>query len=223
MSGCLSNADAREALGGLHSLKYGVPSIWPHFDGFSAQNPGRHGASIWPMVNGLLALAAGQAGEADVLARQLDTIALLAKKSQWDFREVYNGETGLPDGGWQIADRPDFGGLIVSSAPDGSGCYHWLSCHWQTWSATAFLGAVIYGVFGLRIARDHITLVPCIPSAMSRLCLADIPLDGHLMTIEITGNGTRIESISADGEVCIDGIIKRPLCKDLWLRCSMQP
>ncbi len=91
---------ARFVVAGAHREPKGIVSIWPPFPGFSVEHPGRHNNSIWPLVNGLWAHAAGTTGATQTMADEIVGLAILALASH-DFSEIYNARTGEAEGGWQ--------------------------------------------------------------------------------------------------------------------------
>ncbi len=142
LSGILEKAEADRLIAGAHVGRYGVPSIWPDFKRFSADQPGRHNNLVWPHVNTFFAEAALKAGHKDKFIFELRNLADLAvNKSGGYFFEIYNPETGMPDGGWQK------GGNLNSSKG-------------QTWCATGYLSLIYRGVFGLEYTEDGLVVAP---------------------------------------------------------------
>ena len=111
----------------------GVPCVWPAFSPYNRKGYGRHSGTVWPHIQGFWALAALKAGRKDLFDRELFTLARHAVRDG-QFAEIYHPEDGRIYGGIQ----------------EGGGEYlEWRSCANQTWSATAFLAMVFYGIFGL--------------------------------------------------------------------------
>ncbi len=157
---------ARQIMKNCYRSKYGLLSIWPPFEGVSSiERPVRHNNLVWGVVNGYFMQAAAKWGDADVLGEELETLANLAIKND-GFWEIYNGESGMPDGGWQV------------------GC-HWESAPDQTWSATGFLAGIVFGVFGITLGEDRLTLNPCLPKNIGNIQLRGIQFRNVTLDIEL--------------------------------------
>lgn len=177
----------------------GLVSVWPPFEEISSlEKPLRHNNLIWPFVNGFFADAAAKYGRADLLETELRNIAEMAVESR-GFYEIYNPQTGKPDGGWQC------GG-------------HWDSVSDQTWSATGFIRMVVYGLFGVDLQEDGIVFRPCVPDCMRPMRLDGLRIRGVEMDLilhEKTGEELRILinkeeknriNFSAPGKYCVEYI-----------------
>lgn len=159
----------------------GLVSIWPPFEGISSEaKPIRHNNLIWPVVNGFFIQAAAKAGAAEVVGQELECQAELALKNN-GFWEIYNPETGLPDGGWQIGQ-------------------HWDSVQNQTWSATGFLGGLVFGVFGIRLSEEEIVFQPCLPKGFGPMQIRGLRFRDVVLDICLEGSGTKVNSILINGE-----------------------
>ena len=123
----------------------GTVSIWPPFEGlYSDEKPGRHNNVVWPFLNGLMIQAAARCGQLNFVDTELKKITELVKESKYHFYEIYSPYTKKAFGGWQV-------GRV------------WDSCHDQTWSATCYIGAVIFGVYGIKAEQKGISFAPCVP------------------------------------------------------------
>lgn len=159
----------------------GLMSIWPPFEGLSSvEKPVRHNNLVWPVVNGFFMQAVGKWGFADVLGDELEKMACLAVKND-GFWEIHNGETGVPDGGWQV----------------GS---HWGSVENQTWSATGFLAGIVFGVFGITLEEDKLTLKPCLPKNIGNIQLKGIRFRNVILDIELRRNQDDTISVFVNGK-----------------------
>ena len=117
----------------------------------------------------------------------LTHLALDEDKGNYDFREIYNPNTGQPDGGYQ-----DWG--------ESRRNFHWQSCKLQTWSATAYISMVLNGILGLRFSEDSLSFAPYLPAKINLIELKDINYRNSKLDIEVTGNGNSIKSFSIDGK-----------------------
>jgi glycogen debranching enzyme len=179
---------AAAVLAGIHREPYGVVAVWPPFERFDEEHPGRHNAIVWPMVTALWGLAAARRGRTDLLALALRDVAGLAADGR--FWELHHARTGAVDGGWQV-------GRQWPSEPD------------QTWSATGYLRLIHSGLFGLVPRPDGLRLAPRLPVGWGPVTLHDLPYRGASLTVTLTGAGSRIRSSTVDGRPA------RPVLTDL--------
>lgn len=160
-------------------------SIWPPFAGISSvEKPLRHNNLIWPVVNGFFVTAAAQCGRSDIVGDEIKNLALLVKNDGDTYSEIYDPESGKADGGWQ--------------------CGHiWESVRDQTWSATAFIRSIVFGVFGITLREEKIEFHPCLPENFGTVSLTGIRFRDVEMDITLRGKGSRVEKIEirkADSE-----------------------
>lgn len=163
--------------------KYGITSVYPDFPRYSAEQPGRHNNIIWPMVNGFFAQASISAGNKVAFTNELNSLTRLAldkDKGNYQFWEIFNPYTGKPDGGWQVDKQ-------------------WPSCRLQTWSATAYLNMVLYGLAGVRLENDGISFEPYLPQNIHNLEIKDIKYNKSVLNLAIKGNGSKIKSFKLNG------------------------
>ena len=179
--GVASPAQTRSILRTVHRSPHGILSSWPYFARFSPDRPGRHNGIVWPLVNGMFACAAAQAGRVDLYRDEVENAALLASGSGHRFFEIYNGETGVPDGGWQN-DR------------------HWDSQPDQTWSATAYLRMIDSGLFGMKFTPTSLLFSPTLPAQWGPVTLAGVHYRAAVLTIALTGSGDHIARFLYDGK-----------------------
>jgi len=138
----LTQEEALEVTKHKYVSKYGIPSVWPDFKRFTPEKPGRHNNLVWPHVNTLYAEAALKAGNKDQFCFELRNLATLAlDKSDGHFYEIYNPNTGLPDGGWQK------GGDLNSSID-------------QTWCATGYISMIFKGLWGMDYTEQGLVIKP---------------------------------------------------------------
>ncbi len=173
--------EARSVVRHTEWMKFGVPDVWPDFARYSAERPGRHNAMVWPMVEGFWGDAAARAGDTNGFARAMSGVAALALGSGGDFYEIYNGTTGVPDGGWQV----------------GS---HWQSQPNQTWSATAYLRMVFTDLFGMRFRPGGIAFQPTLPRGWGAVRLDGIRYRGAVLDVQLRGYGDRVKRFRLDGK-----------------------
>ena len=170
--------------------KYGITSISPDFPRYSKDMPGRHNNIIWPMVNGFFAKAAIETKNYETFNHEFSSLTHLAldeDKGNYNFREVYNPYSGKPDGGYQAwgESRPN---------------YHWESCKFQTWSATAYISMVINGLFGMKFNTESLSFAPFLPEGISSIELKDLAYRDSKLNITIEGKGHTVRSFTLDGK-----------------------
>ncbi|KOV78065.1 glycosyl hydrolase family 65 protein [Nocardia sp. NRRL S-836] len=182
--GVANPAQARSIVARAGEMTWGMPDTFPHWDRYSEAQPGRHNAIVWPLVQGLWAKALAHHGDQDGFAAQTARLAKLAGNNS-GFWEIYNGTTGVVDGGWQR-----LGGTVK---------FHWGSEPDQTWSATAFLDMVHTGLFGLRFTDRGLTFAPTLPAGWGDVTLRDVRYRDADLTISLRGAGTTIRSVTVDG------------------------
>ena len=175
-----------EALTQLQQEEYGIPSIMPPFPGlFTKERPGRHNNLVWPFLNGFFIQAAANAGLEEIAARELRDMTRLINSSDGIY-EIYNPYDGSVDGGWQIG-GDDLQGHLWDSCPD------------QTWSATSYIGAILHGVFGIRIREDGIAFTPCVPEYLKDSSVKDLVIRDKRFSLTIRGSGSKITAVSVNG------------------------
>lgn len=185
LSGVCGEKRARRMLERCYRSRRGLVSIWPPFAGISSvEKPLRHNNLIWPVVNGFFVTAAAQCGFSDIVGDEIKNLALLVKNDGGTYSEIYNPESGKADGGWQ--------------------CGHiWESVRDQTWSATAFIRSIVFGVFGITLREEKIEFHPCLPEAFGTVSLTEIRFRDVEMDITLRGKGSRVEKLEirkTDGE-----------------------
>ena len=193
--GLINKDQAYQATKNARVSQFGITSIYPDFPRYSREKSGRHNNIIWPMVNGFFAQAAILANNYASFDIELDGLTHLAldeKKGNYQFWEIYNSYTGAPDGGWQ-------------------GGYQWQSCRLQTWSATAYINMIHYGIAGLRFDEYGIKFAPYLPKSINFLELKNIKYRQALLNITLKGSGSKIKSFLLNGnklnKYAIDGSI----------------
>ncbi|BDI31115.1 hypothetical protein CCAX7_31660 [Capsulimonas corticalis] len=179
--GVASPAQAKSILENAHRSAHGITSSWPHFARYDDAHPGRHNGIVWPLVNGMFACAAAQAGRTDLYRDEAENAALLAAGSGRHFFEIYNGISGAPDGGWQT----------------GS---HWPSQPDQTWSATAYLRMIYSGLFGMTFQPNALTFAPTLPAQWGSVQLTGLRYRSAVLNITLNGSGHRISRFLYDGK-----------------------
>ncbi len=201
-------AQYQEALGISLSLLFGIPSaeqqkamlenvlmtrrgialVDPEFSRNTTTRVGRHSRILWPMAQGYWAHAIARTGDTRRFQTEVESLAGMVRKSDWNFMEIYNPATGKPDGGWQSGK-------------------HWDSCKNQTWSATAYLRMIYSGLFGIDFLSDGIAFSPALPSNWGAVCLTGIRYRGAVLDVRLSGAGSTILRVSLDGKALSQAFI----------------
>jgi Bacterial alpha-L-rhamnosidase 6 hairpin glycosidase domain len=184
----LGVADAdrtRRLIANTHWQPHGIVNVWPAFDRFSDDQPGRHNVSVWPMVHSLFGHATAAAGRADLFGRAVEELATLVRGSDNGFYELYNSLSGAVDGGWQTGG--DGTASHFTSQPD------------QAWSATGYLRMIVSGLAGVGFTEQGLKLAPTLPAGWGQVTLGGLPYRDATLDITLTGAGTRVRACKIDG------------------------
>ena len=182
--GIANKSQARSILAHAREMTWGMPDTYPNWARYSDEQPGRHNAIVWPVVQGLWAKALVRQGAQEAFASETARLAELADNNS-GFWEIYNGHTGVVDGGWQrLGDTVKF---------------HWGSQPDQTWSATAFLNMIDSGLFGLDFEDRSLSVTPTLPAGWGDVTLRGLRYRDSTLTITLHGAGRRIRSFTLDG------------------------
>ncbi len=171
---------AKAVLRVAHVEPNGMPDVWPSFPRYSAERPGRHNVIVWPPIEGFWAEAAARTGNLPVFSREVETLARLAHRDRDKFWEIYNSQTGVPDGGWQVRRA-------------------WFAAPNQTWSATGYLRMIYAGLFGMRFQDDGLAFAPALPEGWGDVSLAGVHYRGAVLRVQLHGAGTVVRSFQVDG------------------------
>jgi hypothetical protein len=188
--GIIDGEKANQLIENAVVSKYGITSITPDFPRYSKEMPGRHNNIIWPFVNGFFSNAALVTKNYKTFNHELFCLTHLAldeDKGNYNFREIYNRISGKPDGGYQTwgESRPN---------------YHWESCKFQTWSATAYISMVINGLFGMKFNEESLSFTPFLPEEIGSIEIKDLAYRNSKLNISIKGKGNTIQSFILDGK-----------------------
>lgn len=136
----------------------GIACVYPSFERYTKLGEiGRHSGTVWGFIQGFWGLALDKYKKCAAFDENL---MLMAKKACRDgqFYEIWHGETGEVYGGLQ------------EDAPDGR-IREWKSCRRQSWTASAFLALIVYGLFGCRWEGGALSYSPRLPAGVSRMRL----------------------------------------------------
>jgi hypothetical protein len=182
--GVASPAQVASILKNIAIAPQGIVDVYPHFARYSDEKPGRHNMSVWPMVEGVWAHATASVGADWLFRPEVEHLANNATNpndpDHVQFREIYEFQSGLENGGWQTGSD-------------------WGSAQDQTWSATAFLRMMYSGLFGMSFEPAGIQFAPVLPYGWGVAELSGLSYRGATLDIKLTGAGTKIASFAIDG------------------------
>ncbi len=182
--GIANPAQARSVVSHATEMTWGMPDTYPNWTRYSDEQPGRHNAIVWPVVQGLWARALAQQGAQQGFASETARLAELADSNS-GFWEIYNGHTGVVDGGYQrLGDDVKF---------------HWGSQPDQTWSATAYLNMIDSGLFGLSFSDNGVSFAPTLPAGWGDATLSGLHYRDATLTVALHGAGATVRSFTVDG------------------------
>lgn len=182
--GIADPAQAASIISRATEMTWGMPDTYPNWARYSDAQPGRHNAIVWPVVQGLWAKALARQGNQGGYAAETARLAALADDNS-GFWEIYNGHTGVVDGGYQRL--------------DDTVKFHWGSQPDQTWSATAFLDMIDSGLFGMSPQDTGLAFTPNLPAGWGDATLRGLHYRAATLTVTLHGAGTTIQSFKIDG------------------------
>ncbi len=194
-------ARAKSVLRNTHVQPHGIVDVYPHFPRYSEARPGRHNNIVWPMIQGFWADAAAKSGDQARFAGETVRLAHLANSSG-GFYEIYNAQTGVPDGGWQTG-------------------HHWGPLADQTWSATAYLRMIYRGLFGMRSVANGMRFEPTLPAGWGDVSLSGVRYRGMTLNIELRGSGNVISSFTLDGKAVYNRSVPANLTGEHTVRITL--
>lgn len=179
----------------------GIACLWPCFDRcrqFAEHEYGRHSGTVWPHIQGFWADAAASNGRADLFRKELMKLAENAVRNSF-FSEIYHPTNGTPYGGLQ----EDEGKGIRKRFP---------SYPRQTWSATAYIRMVLFGLVGMQFAEDGVRFVPIVLDDVKQITVKNITYRKMVLNLSIAMTGDRIQRFVVNG-------VEQ---KDPFIPCNME-
>lgn len=195
--GVAAGNQAESIFKNLHVTPAGVPCGWPplaryHTDSLTFP---RHNAVVWPQIQGFWAQAASMYKKEDILFHELSVLAKHAVRDM-QFGEIYHPVTGKLYGGMQ-----EKNGKVVL----------WDAMNRQTWSATAYIRMVIYGLLGAKMDDNSISFSPCIPKELNEIVLSNLKYRNMNLQVKISGTGVHVDNILIDGQTSNQPIVSNTL------------
>lgn len=162
LSGIADEERAENVIRSAEITPNGIACVFPSFERYTKLGGlGRHSGTVWPFIQGFWGLTLDKYQKTSAFDENL---RLMAEKACRDgqFSEIYHSVTGEIYGGLQ------------EDAPDGK-IREWKSLRRQTWSATAFLALIVYGLFGCRWNDGILQYEPRLPEGCGRMRIEGLP------------------------------------------------
>lgn len=170
-----------------HITPHGIPCVYPSFSRYDTPDGlghGRHSGTVWPHIQGFWAQAMAKENQVKKFDEELNAQTKNALAHN-QFAEIYHPTTGEVYGGRQ--------------EDDNIGIREWVSLPHQTWSATAYLGNLLYNLVGLQFSTEGITLCPVGSRLTKTIELNHLIYRNACLDIAITGNGSTVASCKING------------------------
>lgn len=186
----------------------GIPCLWPNFDRYQLDDNafGRHSGTVWPHAQGFWAQAAACYGKTEIFSHELFQLAKYACRDS-QFTEIYHPITGDIYGGVQES--------------DGQGIIEWVSCQGQTWSATAFLRMLLFGLLGMKCTPEGVAFNPCVPDRIDCIELSNLQYHGMLLNIAVKGHGTTVEQCLINHKPAEAAFVRHSFNGDMMVELSL--
>ncbi|MDB4286203.1 glycogen debranching protein [bacterium] len=152
-------------------LPFGTPCIFPQTPGISSY----HNDGIWPFVQAFWNTAAAKVENLSAVSAGLDAM-IRASALFLSHKENFQANSGCPDATLLNSDR-------------------------QLWSVAGFLSMAFKVLVGMEFEPSGIHFSPAVPKSFSKgFTLKDFAYRDSILTIQVDGYGTQIESIFLDGK-----------------------
>ena len=162
---------ARKTIENTYVSEHSIACVWPAFERYLKMGDlGRHCGTVWPFIQGMWGRALLKSGFYEKFDNNIITMAEKAVRDG-QFYEIYHSITGEIYGGLQ--ERVEKG--IVS----------WKSMRRQSWSASAYLSLIYYGILGLEYSDKGLKIKPYLPSFCNEITVRDIPYKSERLTITV--------------------------------------
>lgn len=174
----IANDEKKESIfNNLYITDNGIPCVFPTFNRYSdLKNYGRHSGTIWPHIQGFWAQVCSKNNKMDLFLTEYLSLTDKAFRDQ-QFVEIYHPVSGEQYGGIQ--------------EPTLNTNELWDATNRQTWSATAYLSMVLYGILGLEFEPDGVFINPNVPIGFEEIHLSNLKYRDMTINLNIKGNGDK--------------------------------
>ena len=180
LSGIADDDKALKTIENTYITEHGIACVWPSFERYLNKGDlGRHSGTVWPFIQGFWGRALLKCGK---FSEFEENLMLMAKKAKRDgqFSEIYHSITGEIYGGLQENNCAENQENI-----EVDDIVMWKSARRQSWSATAYLSLIYYGILGLEYKGDTLVINPCLPTCCNELTVSGIPFFGKNFKINV--------------------------------------
>lgn len=182
-------ADAQQAASVLRRqfiAPAGIPCVWPSYERYLQKGGfGRHSGTVWPFISAFWGEAALQYGRSDLFEREFKVFSGHINR-HGQCAEIYHPLSGEVYGGLQEAGQ-------------GADGLEWASCSRQSWTASAYLRMLLFGVAGLRFSSAGVEFQPCLMEGLEKVQINPLRYRSSLLDLTLVGRGTQIRRFSVNG------------------------
>jgi glycogen debranching enzyme len=161
--------------------------VWPSYERYLQHGGyGRHSGTVWPFISAYWGDAVLKHGRPDLFEKEF---SLFTKhiNQHGQCAEIYHPRSGDVYGGLQEAGR-------------GKNGLEWESCSRQTWSASAYLRMILFGVVGLRFSSAGVEFHPQLPAGMEQIAINALQYRDMLLNLAIEGTGSKVTQFMVNGK-----------------------
>lgn len=157
----------------------GIPCVWPSYERYVQKGGyGRHSGTVWPFISAYWGDAALKYDRPELFFREFNTFSANINR-HGQCAEIYHPVTGDVYGGLQEAGH-------------GTDGLEWTSCTRQSWTASAYLRMILFGVAGLHFSSRGIEVKPCLPENIHEMQITSILYRNAILNLTVKGSGTKI-------------------------------
>jgi len=165
----------------------GIPCVWPSFERYVEKGGyGRHSGTVWPFISAFWGDAVLKHGRSDLFDQEFNTFTAHINR-HLQCAEIYHPISGDVYGGLQEAGRGENG-------------LEWESCSRQSWTASAYLRMLLFGVAGLHFDSDGIHFHPYLPVRLNVVTIESLRYRNAILNIKMQGNGKEIVNFMVNGK-----------------------
>ncbi len=182
-------ADAQQARSVLDKqviAPAGIPCVWPSYERYTQKGGyGRHSGTVWPFISAYWGEAALKHGRPELFMKEFEAFSGNINRHV-QCAEIYHPLTGDVYGGLQEAGQ-------------GIDNLEWTSCSRQSWTASAYLRMILFGVAGLHFSSTGIHFRPCLPGGAAKVQMYALPYRTGILNLTLEGQGATIRACSING------------------------
>jgi len=151
----------------------GIPCVWPTYERYHRMGGfGRHSGTAWPFISGFWGEAALLHQRPEIFEHEFQIFTGLINRHA-QCAEIYHPLTGEIYGGLQESGK-------------GSSGYEWESCARQSWTASAYLRMLLFGVLGLDLHSAELRIHPHLPAGLDQIEIQGLPYRACRLNMLVT-------------------------------------